>query len=63
MLIDSLEAPDAMLRTKIIEALGYLRTRRLDLKFHRRKMACRTNVHIGALSLSRRCLISAVTMP
>jgi AAA family ATP:ADP antiporter len=37
-LIDSLDSPDAMLRTKIIEALGYLRTRHLELKFNRRKI-------------------------
>ncbi len=37
-LIESLEAPDAMLRTKIIEALGYLRTRHLHLRFNRRKI-------------------------
>ena len=41
VLIDSLDAPDAMLRTKIIEALGYLRIRRLDLKFNRRKITHR----------------------
>jgi HEAT repeat protein len=37
-LIDSLDAPDAMLRSKIIEALDYLRTRHPDLKFNRRKI-------------------------
>ena len=46
-LIDSLEAPDAMLRTKIIEALGYLRTRRLDLKFNRRKITRRISDEAG----------------
>ncbi len=37
-LIDSLDAADAMLRTKIIEALGYMRGRHSDLKFSRRKI-------------------------
>ena len=37
-LIDSLDASDAMLRTKIIEALSYLRSRRPDLKFNRRRI-------------------------
>ncbi|MBD3870378.1 MAG: HEAT repeat domain-containing protein [Acidobacteria bacterium] len=46
-LVDSLEAPDAMLRTKIIEALGYLRTRRLDLKFNRRKITHRISDEAG----------------
>ena len=46
-LIDSLEVPDAMLRMKIIEALGYLRTRRLDLKFNRRKITHRLSDEAG----------------
>jgi AAA family ATP:ADP antiporter len=37
-LIDSLVASDAMLRTKIIEALSYLRARQPNLKFSRRKI-------------------------
>jgi AAA family ATP:ADP antiporter len=37
-LIDSLDAPDAMLRGKIIEALVYLRTHNPELKFNRRKV-------------------------
>jgi AAA family ATP:ADP antiporter len=40
-LIDSLEAPDAILRAKIIEALGYLRAHQPDLKFNRRKITRR----------------------
>jgi AAA family ATP:ADP antiporter len=40
-LIDSLGAPDAMLRGKIIEALVYLRTRNPELKFNRRKITHR----------------------
>jgi AAA family ATP:ADP antiporter len=40
-LIDSLDAPDALLRTKIIEALSYLRSRRPDLKFNRRRITPR----------------------
>jgi len=46
-LVDSLEAPDAILRTKIIEALRYLRTRRLDLKFNRRKITHRLTDEAG----------------
>jgi AAA family ATP:ADP antiporter len=38
VLVDSLDAPDAMLRTKIIEALSYLRARYPMLKFNRRKI-------------------------
>ena len=37
-LIDSLVASDAMLRTKIIEALSYLKARQPNLKFSRRKI-------------------------
>ena len=37
-LIDSLDSSDAMLRTKIIEALSYLRSRQTDLKFNRRRI-------------------------
>jgi HEAT repeat protein len=37
-LIDSLDAPDAILRSKIAEALSYLRTRHPELKFNRRKI-------------------------
>ena len=40
-LIESLDASDAMLRTKIVEALGYLRARQPDLKFNRRKITRR----------------------
>jgi AAA family ATP:ADP antiporter len=40
-LIESLDASDAMLRTKIIEALGYLRARQPELKFNRRKITRR----------------------
>jgi AAA family ATP:ADP antiporter len=40
-LIDSLDAHDAMLRGKIIEALVYLRTHNPDLKFTRRKITRR----------------------
>jgi AAA family ATP:ADP antiporter len=40
-LIDSLDAPDAMLRSKIIEALSYVRARHPDLKFNRRKITRR----------------------
>jgi AAA family ATP:ADP antiporter len=37
-LIDNLDATDGMLRTKMIEALGYLRSRYPDLKFNRRRI-------------------------
>jgi AAA family ATP:ADP antiporter len=37
-LIDSLDASDAMLRSKIVEALSYLRTRHPEFKFNRRKI-------------------------
>jgi AAA family ATP:ADP antiporter len=37
-LIDNLDATDGMLRTKIIEALGYLRSRYPSLKFNRRRI-------------------------
>jgi AAA family ATP:ADP antiporter len=40
-LIDNLDATDAILRTKIIEALGYLRSRNPELKFNRRKITRR----------------------
>ncbi len=38
VLLESLDASDSMLRTKIIEALSYLRSRYPDLKFSRRKV-------------------------
>jgi AAA family ATP:ADP antiporter len=38
-LVESLDTADAMLRTKIVEALVYLRTRHPDLRFNRRKIS------------------------